>query len=224
MVPDERRLGTARTINEAYSAVTPRVVRDGLKTFKENITSPIKTLDDLGQPIDARVARMQEAQTEAVVSLQRQTPIVARKLYKETGSNAETVDIMFIDAVDGRDYTRLIKQGMTYTDDQAKGVNTSVRQIFIDQDTLSPTVYGFYEQLLGPSFRLQENQIAFRQAVLNTGVQPKDIFTNQAIADIAGEMQRINKNALATAAVETRMPIRSRNMIVTGKQFGFLVV
>ena len=222
MVPDERRLGTARTINEAYSAVTPRAVRDGLKTFKENITSPIKTLDDLGQPIDARVARMQEAQTEAVVSLQRQTPIVARKLYKETGSNAETVDVMFIDAVEGRDYTRLIKQGMTYTDEQAKGLwKGGENVVIVDFDGgINSTVDAFYETLLGPSFKLQENKIAFRQAIDNLDVDPVDIFENQTIANILGEMQRINSNALATAAVDTRLPIRSRNVKVTDVDIG----
>jgi hypothetical protein len=221
MVPDERRLGTARTTKEAYQAFTPRVIRDGLKTFKENVMNPVKTLDDLGNPIDARVARLQEAQTEALVSLQRQTPIVARKLYKDSDAvtvlddagesrkltNAErneyVVDTMMTEALEGQDYTRLIKDGITPSGTPGKW-NSAPTQIFDEAGNVNETVYAFYETLLGPSFVLKENQIAFQQAVVNLGIAPSDMFTNQSIAAIAGEMQRLNKNALATAAVEGR--------------------
>ena len=118
----------------------------------------------------------------------------ARKLYKETGSNAETVDVMFIDAVEGRDYTRLIKQGMTYTDEQAKGVwnaNVNVAARGIDPNTIdiSPTVEAFYETLLGPSFKLRENQEAFLRAVNDLGLDSTNIFTNQNITNVMAQMQ-----------------------------------
>lgn len=205
-VPSERRLETARAIR----SVTPRAVRDGLSKVKDWFASTIKKTDlqNLGKADDPNVLALQNAVNEAQVSLQRQIPLVAAKLRKKDGfGDGEVVDTLLGKALKGEDPTELL-------------TSPGVR---VDLDATSATdaqKTAFYEQLLGPSFNLPENQLAFaRTGALERGLTDGDIFMT-----LEG-MKSIVPTSLDTAAVAARTrkgTITAKDVAITEAKIAFM--
>ena len=172
-------------------SVSPIQVRDGLKVADETLTSPLQAIDDLGKPIDPTVTKIQQAQTEAVISLQRQTPIVAKTLRKQGYDHADVVNEMFNRAVNGEDYTMVIKEARPTGPITVTPINAGVGR---------ETVDAFYERLLGPAFNLPENRAAF-QAVTD-GLPVDTLLDDAVVYTVLARMQSQNPQALFTAAVK----------------------
>ena len=189
-VPAERRYGMFDAVDAARRSVSPVDVRDGLKVADETLMSPVQAIQDLGKPIDPLMMKVQQAQTEAVVSLQRQTPIVAKTLRKQGYDDAQVVDEMFNRAVNGQDYTMIVKEAKP-----ASISNTPIRT-----DVSRDAVDAFYERLLGPSFNLPANKIAYRNAT--NGIQHDVLLSDGGIMTVLRTMQAENPQALYTAAMK----------------------
>ena len=224
-VPGERRYGMYDAVDAARRSVSPIDVRDGLKVADESLMSPLQTIDDLGTPIDPMIGKVQQAQTEAVVSLQRQTPITAKTLRKQGYNDGEVIDEMFNRAINGDDYTMIIKQEApiireidvfgdkfrvrTKLDDAGNMVAqdtaplvTEIRVARTDAErrALQDTADAFYERLLGPAFNLPENRLAYQAAI--AGKNPSILFQDSVIKEVLTKMQQQNPQALFTAAVK----------------------
>ena len=128
-------------------------------------------------------------------------------LHKEGKDHAQVVDAMFGEAIDGRDYTELIKMdGDVRRQPQNPDAlyNNAPTVMFGKDIGTDPTVQAFYSQLLGPSFGLEENQFIFMKALEKINPNADEIFTNDVIGQVLTEMHRMNDNALATAAISGR--------------------
>jgi hypothetical protein len=202
-VPSERRLDTARAIR----SLTPRDVRNALYNMKERLASTMKKTDlqNLGTPDDPAVLALQNSVNEAQVSLQRQIPLVAAKLRKKDGlKDGEVVDAMLAKSLKGEDPTELL-------------TSFGTPEFLVASDAQKKQ---FYEQLLGPSFNLAENQVAFEKAGgLAKGLSDNDIF------QVLQEMKSLVPTSLDTAAVATRTrkgAIVAENVAITDAKIAFM--
>ena len=229
-VPSERRLDTARAVR----SVTPRFVRDGLTEAKEILASTIKRTDlqNLGKADDPRIIALQNAVNEAQVSLQRQIPLVAAKLRKKDGfGDGEVVDTLLGKALKGEDPTELLtvnaprlylgndprfKAPQRYSDTSPRQLLPEPEQIAISD--IQKTA--FYEQLLGPSFNLPENQLAFAK----TGALEKGL-TDFEIYEVLLNMKSLVPTSLDTAAVAARTrkgTIAAKDVAITEAKIAFM--
>jgi len=212
-VPAERRYGMYDAMDAARRSVSPIDVRDGLKAADETLLSPLQSIDELGTPIDPMVRKVQQAQTEAVVSLQRQTPLTAKTLRKQGYDDRQVIDEMFHRAVNGDDYTMVIKEPKPITV-APDGTKIPITNTPIKSDVPRHVVDDFYERLLGPAFNLPETRLAYEAAT--SGLPAAALLDDAVILRVLGKMQNENPQALYTAAMKKNaMPTKPGRMMAS---------
>ena len=224
-VPRERRMGLFRGIgaqakeaggflSDADRAITRGKVKEALGKVKQKLTGG--RITEKAKSIEGGVAALDDRMAEAVVALERQTPLAASRMRKQGLTDQETIDTMMYMGASGEDFTEVMAMGKSQI--QQKAITSKQNVVDAMYDALpqfpndpngvklhaQPIVQDYYGRLFGPSFNLPENQMAFEIALDTIRATPDDVLSHGTISKVVDEMRKL-PGATETMAIRPNM-------------------
>ena len=218
-IPRERRMGLFRGLgaqakeaagflSDADRAITRGKVKEALGKVKQHFAGG--RITEKTKAIDEGVAALDDRMAEAVVALERQTPLAASRMRKQGLTDQQTVDTMMYMGANGEDFTEVMT--MNKSQIQQKATTSKTRAVDAMNDAVAngvplnqqPIVQDYYGRLFGPSFKLPENQMAFEIALQTVRATPDDVLSQGTIGKVVDYMKGV-PGATETMAIRPNM-------------------
>ena len=142
---------------------------------------------------------------EAVVSLERSTPLAASRMRKQGLTDTQTMDTMFAMGMTGDDYTRVLGLDKSAIQSVSGTARQNMSDILNTGGTVpsqNPVALQYYSQLLGSASNDPTTISSLDKAARNAGViNGEDLLNNQVIETVVEELGKIYPPSLANMAV-----------------------